>query len=354
MIKGALAEGVKQMLGYIQGLPEQLEYCLQQEYQVPGIENKRISQVVIAGMGGSAIGGDLLRCCLNSRVSVPVVVSRDYRLPGFVSPDTLVLTASYSGNTEETLSAFQDAQVRGAQIIAITTGGELGIQAEKLGVPLIKIPAGLPPRAALGYLFSPLAILVEELGLVEGLRSELRETITVLRQIRDELYSEFPDQSNPAFNLAQELNECIPVIWAVGPGLEVAAMRWKGQINENAKAPAYYNCFPELNHNEFTGLEIPAGLTRQIAMVILQDGEENPRTVRRVEITREILGDRVKGFSTVNARGKSRMARLFSLMYTGDFVSTYLAAVYGIDPVPVNLIEELKKRLKSSQEGAKE
>ncbi|MGI6550075.1 MAG: bifunctional phosphoglucose/phosphomannose isomerase [Syntrophomonadales bacterium] len=354
MVKGILTDGVKQMLDYIQGLPEQLDYCLQQEYQVPVTGNKRISNVVIAGMGGSAIGGDLLRCCINSRVSVPVVVSRDYRLPGFVGPDSLVLTASYSGNTEETLSAFKDAQARGAQTIAISTGGELRVQAEKSGVPLVNIPAGLPPRAALGYLFTPLALLVEQIGLVTGLRSQLQETATVLKQIRNELYSESPNESNPAFNLAQELNECIPVIWAVGPGLEVAAMRWKGQINENAKAPAYYNCFPELNHNEFTGLETPAGLTKKIAIVILQDGEENSQTARRVEITRDILGNKVKGFLTVNARGKSRMARLFSLMYTGDFVSTYLAAIYGIDPVPVSMIEELKKRLKSSQEGAKE
>lgn len=348
MIKGAPAEGVKQMLDYIHGLPDQLEYCLHQEYRIPITGKDGISNVVVAGMGGSAIGGDVLRCCLNFQASVPVIVSRDYHLPGFVGQDSLVLAASYSGNTEETLSAFKDAQARGAHIIAVTTGGELGSLAEKAGIPLIKIPAGLPPRAALGYLFSPLALLVEEAGLAEGLRSDLEETVGVLKELRNELFSESPDETNTAVKLARELQECIPVIWAAGSGLEVAAMRWKGQINENAKAPAYFNCFPELNHNEFTGLEIPETLTKQIMIVILREREENPQTARRVQITREILGSRVKGFATVNARGKSRMAQLFSLMYIGDFTSVYLAAIYGIDPVPVSLIEELKKRLKPS------
>lgn len=346
MINGAPTKGVKQMLDYIHGLPEQLEYCLQQEYRIPIASG--ISNVVVAGMGGSAIGGDVLRCCLSTRKSVPVLVSRDYRLPGFVGRDSLVLAVSYSGNTEETISAFEDARAKGAQILAVTTGGHLGSLAEKAGIPLITIPAGLPPRSALGYLFSPLALMVEKAGLADSMRDELRETAAVLKEIREELYSDEPDESNPAFKLAWELKDCIPVIWAAGSALEVAAMRWKGQINENAKAPAYYNCFPELNHNEFTGLECPEMLTKRIAVIVLRGGEEEPRTSRRVEITREILSDRITRFFTVHARGRSRMAQLFSLMYTGDFTSTYLAAIYGIDPVPVSLIETLKKRL---QEG---
>lgn len=346
MINGFSAKGVKQMLDYIHGLPEQLEYCLEQDYRIPIASG--ISNVVVAGMGGSAIGGDVLRCCLNTRKSVPVLVSRDYRLPGFVGRDSLVLAVSYSGNTEETISAFEDATAKGAQIAVVTTGGQLGSLAEKAGIPLITIPAGLPPRSALGYLFSPLALIVEKIGLADSMRYELRETTAVLKEIREELYADEPDEANPALKLARELKDCIPVIWAAGSDLEVAAMRWKGQINENAKAPAYYNCFPELNHNEFTGLECPETLTKKLAVIILRGGEENPRIGRRVDITREILSDKITKFLTVEARGRSRMAQLFSLMYTGDFVSAYLAAIYGIDPVPVTLIEALKKKLKDS------
>ena len=184
----------------------------------------------------------------------PVLVSRDYRLPGFVGRDSLVLAVSYSGNTEETISAFEDARAKGAQIAVVTTGGQLGSLAEKAGIPLITIPAGLPPRSALGYLFSPLALIVEKIGLADSMMYELRETTAVLKEIREEIYADEPDEANPALKLARELKDCIPVIWAAGSDLEVAAMRWKGQINENAKAPAYYNRFPELNHNEFTGL----------------------------------------------------------------------------------------------------
>lgn len=343
MISGVHAKGVKQMLEYIHGLPDQLEYCLQQEYRITIAGG--ISNVVVAGMGGSAIGGDVLRCCLSTRKSVPVLVSRDYRLPGFVGRDSLVLAVSYSGNTEETISAFENARAKGARIIAVTTGGHLGSLAEKAGIPLITIPAGLPPRAALGYLFTPLALMAEMAGLADGIRDEIRETAAVLKEIREELCADDPDGSNSAFELALELKDCIPVIWAAGSDLEVAAMRWKGQINENAKAPAYYNCFPELNHNEFTGLEGPEMLTKRIAVIILRGGNEHPRIGRRMDITREILNDRITKFLTVKARGRSRMAQLFSLIYTGDFVSTYLAAIYGVDPVPVNLIEALKKRL---------
>ncbi len=336
-------DGVRQMLKHIWELPSQLQYCLEQDMETFGVING-VKNVVVTGMGGSAIGGDVLRCCMERVSTVPVMVNRDYRLPSFVGRDSLVMAVSYSGNTEETLESFEDGCGRGAKMVAVTTGGELETMAKDRGVPLVKIPSGLPPRAALGYLFAPMALLIEKWGLARGFTPGIRETIDLLREMREELSSE---DENLARNLARELKDRIPVIWTAGSFLEVTGIRWKGQINENAKAPAYCNRFPELNHNEFTGFEGPVELTKKIRVVVLTDRDLSQRMINRIRSTVDILRDRVDGFSTVTARGESDVARLFSLMYVGDFTSVYLAASYGVDPVPVTLIEELKSRLKA-------
>ncbi len=339
---------VKEMLDHIRTLPEQLEYCLQLDYNdAVVLPKKDIKNVVVAGMGGSAIGGDVMRCSLGQEMPVPVINNRDYHLPSFVGKDSLVFTVSYSGNTEETLSCFREGLQRGAQMVAITSGGQLESLARESQVSLIKIPSGVPPRAALGYLFTPLALMVEQAGLVREIRNQVEETIGILKEMREELLALDPPEANPAWKIALDIQDCIPVIWAGGSILEVAAMRWKGQINENAKAPAYFNCFPELNHNEFTGLEGPADITRRVAVIVLQDELQNPGIARRIKTTNDMLKDRIKGFNFVSSRGNSIMARLFSLMYAGDFTSVYLAQLYNIDPVPVDIIEELKKRLKN-------
>lgn len=344
MSKASWRDGLKNMLDFIYGLPEQLEYFSTLDLMLPRSSKEGIRHIVVAGMGGSAIGGDVLRCCLRSSCPVAVWVNRDYGLPAFVGEDCLVFAVSYSGNTEETLASFEAAKRCKANLVAVTSGGELAKRAQEEGIPLIRIPQGLPPRAALGYLFAPLAKVVESLGLVQGLGSDLQEAVAVLKRMRDDLSG----PGSEAQLVAEKLKGKIPVIWGVSPLLEAACMRWKAQINENAKSPAFSNCFPELNHNEFVGVEEPKEILEKVAVVLLRDLKQEGQNLKRMINTQELLQTKIKEFVTVNSRGESELARVFSLMYFGDYVSVYLAAGYEVDPVPVFLIEELKKRLKEN------
>lgn len=337
-------DGFKNMLELINSLPEQFEYTKASDIVWPHVKSQDIKHIIVCGMGGSAIGGDILRCCLMPLAPVPVLVNRGYELPSFAGKNTLVFAVSYSGNTEETLNSFEEALARGAQIVAVTSGGVLAKRAGEEGVPVIRVPGGLPPRASLGYLFAPLALAAEGLGVAPGMGAALQETIDVLKRMRDEL----AQPGSEASKLAARLKGKITVIWGSGPLVEAAAMRWKAQFNENAKSMAFYNCFPELNHNEFVGFEAPQDLMDRVAVLILQDHKEHGQNIKRTAITKELLHSRVPEFEVVNSRGDSIMARLLSLIYFGDYVSVYLAREYETDPMPVTLIEELKQRLKES------
>jgi len=305
---------------------------------------KRYRNIVVAGLGGSAIGGDLLRVFTAGRLGIPVVVNRDYRLPRFVDDGTLVFVVSYSGNTEETLSAYEDARAKGASLVALTAGGKLGERAKADGVPLVAIPAGIAPRAATGYLFLPTLAVLERLSLLEGMAAEVDGLVQHLEALRGQYGPDTPVEQNPAKKLAKSLYGRLPVIWGVAGTTEVAAQRWKGQINENAKAPAYWNVFPELNHNEIVGFEQPGEVLGSIWLVILRDPEDHPRVNLRMEITRSFVGA-AAGISEFTASGPTRLARLYSLVYLGDYTSLYLAVLYGTDPGPVRVIDHLKAEL---------
>ncbi|MDD2553019.1 MAG: bifunctional phosphoglucose/phosphomannose isomerase, partial [Desulfotomaculaceae bacterium] len=279
------------------------------------------------------------------KISVPVTVNRDYVLPEFVGPDTLVFAVSYSGNTEETLSAYEEARARGASVIAITTGGKLAGMAARDGVPLVKIPAGCAPRAATGYLFIPTLVILQRLGLLPDLTGEITAMAGFIKELQNKIGPESPEEENVSKQIAHKLYKKIPVVWGVTGTTEVVAQRWKGQINENAKAPAYWNVFPELNHNEIVGLEYPPEILKKIHVVILRDEQEHPRVQKRIEITKGIIKDALDGVTEVWSSGDGDLARLFSLIYTGDYASLYLAALYGIDPGPVKIIDYLKWEL---------
>lgn len=311
--------------------------------ELPAIE--AISNIVVTGLGGSAIGGDLLRVYAAGRLSVPVTVNRDYMLPGFVGPDTLVFAVSYSGNTEETLSAYEEARARGASVIAITTGGKLAEMASRDGTPLAKVPSGCAPRAATGYLFIPTLGILQRLGMLPDLTGEINSMISHIKEMHKKIGPESPREENVSKQIAHKLYKKIPVIWGTTGTTEVVAQRWKGQINENAKAPAYWNVFPELNHNEIVGFEYPFEILNKIHVIILRDERDHPRVQKRIEITKGIIKDVVDGFTEVWASGDGDLARLFSLIYTGDYASLYLAALYGIDPGPVKVIDYLKWEL---------
>lgn len=335
------------MLRAIYNLPDQMEEAIYFTRAANVRLNKsQIEQVVITGLGGSAVGGDLLRSYAGDKCAVPIVVNRSYSLPAFVGPQTLVIAVSYSGHTEETLSSYQDAKRRGAQIVAITSGGELKKQAVRDGYKVVTVPSGLQPRAATGYLFIPQLLLLADSGLIPSVDAELAETLPLLRKMREDLAPGTAAERNLAKRLAKRLHGRIPMIHSAAGLTEVLGYRWKTQINENAQSLAFAHHYPELNHNEIVGFDVPADLVSQLDVITLISSKNHPQIQKRMEITtREITTTSGCRTLDVYAQGDSDLAQMFSLLYIGDWVSTYLAISYGIDPTPVEKIQLLKRRL---------
>ena len=301
-----------------------------------------VKNIVIAGMGGSAIGGDLLQSYLSNELKLPLFVNRNYTLPRFVNDTTLVVTVSYSGNTEETLSIYKYAKEVKAKIVAISSGGTLSELCCHDGFPVATIPGGLPPRTALGYLFLPALIVFQKLGLIQGKQDEIEETFILLKRLSSEYAPASPE--NQPYKLALELKGKIPLVYQ-SEALGAVGLRWKTQLNENSKILAYTVNFPEMNHNEIVGWEGKHIVSlNNFKPLILRDKEESERIVRRINITKSLIGGELK---EIWSRGESLLARLFSLIYYGDFVSFYLAILAGVDPTPVEPIDILKRELKA-------
>ncbi|MDD2496954.1 MAG: bifunctional phosphoglucose/phosphomannose isomerase [Desulfitobacteriaceae bacterium] len=335
----------EKMLDALAGLADQCRRAVELAGKVDLDFTGTFHNIVVTGLGGSAIGGDFLRVLAGEKMNVPVAVNRSYTLPCYVNKESLVFAVSYSGNTEETLSAYEDAKMKGAAITVITGGGKLAEKARQDGVPLISVPSGLQPRAATGYLFLPMVIVAAELGLIPDPKEDLADLIRSLEEIQKRLTPKTGEKENPAKQLAKLFYEKIPVIWGASGTTETAAMRWKGQINENSKAPAYFNVLPELNHNEIVGTEVPGDILEKVELVFLRDWEDHPRVAKRFEITKEIIGDRVSGVTEVWGEGNCLLSRMMTVTYIGDYTSAYLALLYGIDPSPVKLITLLKNKL---------
>lgn len=317
--------------------------ALGQSIRLP-LRGREFHQVLVAGLGGSAIGGDLIRAYLQPSLRIPFLVSRHYTLPAFVSSRSLVLASSYSGDTEETLSAFRQAVSSGARVVALTSGGKLEALAAAANCPVVKLPAGYPPRAALG--FSALAVLwvLVSAGLAANPAADVEETVVLLEEMAERFRADRGRKENRAAQVARTLHGALPILYS-SADLDAVGLRWKGQISENAKMLAYANVLPELNHNEIVGMENPVRVLKEIQLVILRDCEDHPQVQRRMAITGELLKPHVAGITEVWSEGRSRLARLFSLTYLGDFVSYYLALLNGVDPTPVRRIEALKKKL---------
>ena len=339
------------MQGAILGLPEQVDDAKAKALAAgfDALAGRKFSSLVIAGLGGSAIGGDFLRAGFEATLTVPVTVVRDYHLPGYVGPDTLVFVTSNSGNTEETLAVYAAAKKAGAGIVAFTTGGTLAQRASQDGVPLVSFPGGLQPRAALGYSLIPLIVASARLGLIpEVLLGEIDEASAVLRAARNECDPQIPFERNPAKRLAAAWVGKLPVIYGSQAERGVVAYRWKTQIEENAKAFAAANVFPELNHNETVGWSGSHGqgaVERGFAVAILRDDREPSQIRRRVDLTKQIIARVAASIDEVWAHGESTLARMLWLTYVGDWASFYLAIAYGEDPTPVGVIDWLKSEL---------
>lgn len=306
---------------------------------VRGIEN-----VVLCGLGGSAIGGDLLKSYLADEVKIPFIVHRGYTLPAFVGSRSFVIVSSYSGNTEETIMMHKEAMKRRAKVLCIASGGKTEQMARTRRTPLIKIPAGLPPRAALGYSFFPLLIALTTLGFVKNKARQIRETISLLQEKSDEYGTPDP-AANDALKLAHSLKGHIGIIYSSWERCDAVATRWRGQIAENAKSLAFGHVLPEMNHNELVGWKVLQEQMRDLHVFFLRDKEDHNRVRTRMDITRNIIGEYTSRITEIHSEGSSLLARMFSLVYLGDWVSYYLAILNGEDPTPVKVIDQLKQEL---------
>lgn len=309
-------------------------------------EKKDFAKIVFTGLGGSAIGADFVRSYLYSENKIPIIVSRDYEIPAYVDSSALVFVASYSGNTEETLSAYKEVKERGATIIAISSGGKLKELALNDKITFIGIPQGIPPRCAFGYQSIIPLVVLGRLGLIKDHALYIKQAIRVLEELRDNSLSpKISQKDNIAKATAAKLYNKFTVIYSASVYFDFCSIRMRGQLAENAKALASSHLFPEMNHNEIVGWVNPNKLFKDFVVVILRDKQVHPRVSLRMDITRDILKKEGVRVIEIWSSGEELLSRIFSLVYIGDFISYYLAILYGIDPTPVDRVTYLKNQL---------
>jgi glucose/mannose-6-phosphate isomerase len=333
------------MLDTVFGLAEQCRdaWAAAQRFELPLREAPQ--KIVILGLGGSAIAGDYFRVLLSLESPVPVFNVRAYDLPRFVDEDTLVIASSFSGETEETLSAFEQALATPARKLAITTGGRLLATARANGVPAFTFAYKGEPRAALGWGLMPLLAIGQKLGLMPGIERDVEEAVAVLKKLRTEYGADRPASGNPAKQLALRLHERLPVVYGAGALTEVAR-RWKTQLNESAKVWAFFEEAPEAQHNAIIGLGLPHAIARAATVVLLRSETlDHPRVALRHELMRGLLAD--AGIESIEpaASGPRALAQMLSLTLLGDYSAGYLGLMYGVDPTPTTVIDELKVSL---------
>lgn len=325
------------MLGKLKGFPAQCReaYAL----ACPALAERKFSRIVFCGMGGSAIGGDIMSAVAFGHSKMPCAVNRDYTLPAYADAHTLVVAMSYSGNTEETLSALKSAREKGCGIVCISSNGKVEEQARTGGIPFVKIPGGYPPRCATGYLFFPCYRMMSGLGVVPRIEDGF---FSKIEKWAEEL---FPGKTrNSAMEIAEKFREKVPVIYSDGRLLP-ATTRWKTQIAENGKAFAFINVLPEMNHNEIMSWRYPEWFIKKCVPVFITSGKEHQRTQLRFDIIRDIIL-KVRGdILEIKAEGQNLLEELFYLVILGDWVSFYLALLNDSNPTEINEINLLKKRL---------
>lgn len=337
-----------------------LSFCIKTSYQYSeaarlsgdiSIDFRGPANIVVCGLGGSAIGGELLKDWARQEASVSIEVNREYSLPAYANEETLALIVSYSGETEETLSAFLDALQRKCMIFCISSGGSLIELAKKLKVPYLQVPAGMPPRAALPYLFTPLLTLLEKMHIVSHVSEQVSEAISILESVSKVNSPSVPARDNFCKRLALAVDDSVPVVYGFGVFRSVA-QRMKQQFNENSKVPSKWEYFSELNHNEIVGWEAAGSLGMPFSAVILRDKFEPDAIRSRIETTKGLMKSSVPKQVEVWSQGNSKLARMLSLVCVGDFSSVYLAILRGVDPTPVFTIDHLKVEI--GKQGVRE
>ncbi len=324
-------------------LPDQVADAAELGLEVAGLPGQEgIGNVVVLGMGGSGIAGDVLKAIAGPFLSVPVTVVKGHEIPAFVGPDTLCFAISYSGATEETLATAAAAAEAGARMVVLSHGGPLAALATEWGAPAISLPDIPMPRAGIGAVSIPPLVVLERMGLFPGAAQQVADAVTQLVGRRDELITD----GGPAQQLAREIGRTIPVAYGGDAVGAVAAYRFKCQVNENAKAPAFAASLPEMCHNEICGWGQHGDVTRQIMTVVrFRHDFEHPQVARRFDLTFDIIDEVVHAVVDINARGEGALAQLFDLVIQADFVSLHMAAAAGVDPGPIPVLADLKAAL---------
>ena len=328
------------------GLPDQVEEAAAAaQANVSQVEARDVENVVVIGMGGSGISGDVVAAATGPLMAVPLIVCKSYECPAFVGPESLVFAVSVSGDTEETVQAATDAEAAGAQLVVVSSGGQLADLASQWGAPWFPVPAGIPqPRAALGAVAVPPLVVLDHLGLYRGGHGWIACAVDQLKARRDEI--EAAGEASAPAEVARRIGRTMALVHGGGLVGATAAQRWKTQINENAKAPAFWSIQPELCHNEICGWGVNGDVTRQvITAVSLRHEAEHPQVGRRFELVADILREVVADVIEVQASGDGDLAQLFDLILFGDYVSLWLAVYSGVDPGPVPILTDLKEAL---------
>jgi len=343
---------VSGMLHHLHGFPEQCRKAREKvlEFDLPH-EYTGISNVVILGMGGSAIAGDIVRRLTLAESKLPVRVHRDYGLPAFVGEGTLVIASSYSGDTEETLSAFSESLKTQAKKLVITSGGKLKQLADGKGIPTFVVNYRAPPRAAFPHNFVPLVGIFQKLGLLRDKSADFQETMDILNKISEDLVETTSFASNHAKQLAAKLQGRVVVIYGAEMLTEVA-QRWKAQFNENSKAWAFSESFPELNHNAIVGYDFPVKAKGEMFVLMLRSSLLGSQNSLRYKATAELLTRAGIAHEFVEARGESTLAQVLSLVLLGDYSSFYLAMLNRVDPTSVDAIDFVKQYLAPSADSS--
>lgn len=336
-------------LDAVEGLPEQLASAHEAASKIKAADlpdANEIDRIVVCGVGGSGIAGDVLAAVGNGVLPFPVLTLKQIRTPAFVGPSTLVFAVSYSGDTEETVSMTRGALDAGAHVVAVSTGGELADLASDAGALHVPCPPGYLPRAVLGALVAPLFVALSRMGIFHAAHAWLVQAQEQLAKRRNQCRPDVEGAKNPARELARKIGRTIPLIYGGGALGGVAAYRWKCDINENAKAPAFFHAYPELDHNEICGWGQHGDVTRQLFTLIeLRHGFEDERLSLRFGFTRTIIEEALGQVLEVQAEGEGRLAQLLDLMYVGDWASCYLALDNDVDPGPIDAITQLKAQL---------
>lgn len=332
------------MIGHIDGLPDQLAAAWALGQSLPLPERQGVKQIVVAGMGGSAIGADLLAAYGEPLLKASLTTHRDYGLPAWVNSETLVVCSSHSGNTEETLEAYEAAKAAGSQILVVCTGGILAELARKDGVPLWQFDHKGQPRTAVGYSFGLLLALAARLGLLPDPAAEVADAVAAMKAQQANFVAAVPDTSNPAKRMGGQLMGRWVTVYGAGLMAPVAR-RWKAQINENSKAAASFEVIPETNHNALQGLMQPEAQFNASMALFLSAAHDHPRNQRRTQLTRTAVMVEGQNTDMIMATGDTRMANLWTALHYGDYVSFYLAMAYGYDPTPVPALAAFKNEM---------